>query len=233
MIVIIKELKESGYPLETLVYEIGLFLILLLSIGHGLQRGLLSSLVYLLRDLGSALLGGWLADQFGAALYRNTIGLAIGNRLAEEVHEYGGAISDVLDGMPYLPESLHETLTHILDGAGEDMVPRLVEAMEPLLLPFLQGAIFLVVYVLLRLALKPVASMLLKVNHLPLVGPLNTVLGAIVGIGIGLVDDFLLTTAAWLLAGLTGNALPVLSQAIMRRSILVQCFAAFNPFIRL
>ena len=222
MIVIIKELKESGYPLETLVYEVGLFLILLLSIGHGLQRGLLSSLVYLLRDLGSALLGGWLADQFGAALYRNTIGLAIGNRLAEEVHEYGGAISDVLDGMPYLPESLHETLTHILDGAGEDMVPRLVEAMEPLLLPFLQGAIFLVVYV-----------MLLKVNHLPLVGPLNTVLGAIVGIGIGLVDDFLLTTAAWLLAGLTGNALPVLSQAIMRRSILVQCFAAFNPFIRL
>lgn len=233
MIDAIERLQAAGYPMEAVFYEVLLFLVLLLAMGRGFYRGLLASLTDLAGDVGSAVAGAWLGHTFGSAVYRNTIGYAIGERLSNEVHGYGTAIADALEDMPYLPASLHQTLEQILNEAGEDMVPELVEAMEPLLLPLVQGVIFLVVYVVLRIILKPLARLLTKVNHLPLVGSLNTLLGAVAGLLIGFVDDLILTTVVWVIGGLTGNAFALLSQTAMRQSYMFQFFAMINPFIDL
>lgn len=230
---ILMQLEARGYPKEAVFYEVVLFLVLLLAMGRGFYRGLLASLADLAGDVGSAVAGAWLGNTFGPAVYRNTIGQIIGERLSNEVHEYGTAIADVLKDMPYLPASLHQTLEQILNDAGDDMVPRLVEAMEPLLLPLVQGVIFLLVYVVLRIILKPLARLLTKVNHLPLVGTLNTLLGALAGLVIGFIDDLILTTVVWVIGGLTGNAFALLSQAMMRQSYMFQFFAMINPFIHL
>ena len=233
MLQTIEGLQAAGYPPEAIFYEALLFAVLFLAIGRGFYRGLLASLTDLAGDVGSAVAGAWLGNRFGSAVYRNTIGYAIGERLSNEVHEYGTAIADALEGMPYLPASLHQTLEQILNEAGDDMVPKLVAAMEPLLLPLVQGVIFLVVYVVLRIILKPLARLLTKVNHLPLVGSLNTLLGAVAGLAIGFVDDLILITVLWVIAGLTGNAFALLSQAMMRQSYFFQFFAMINPFIEL
>lgn len=230
---ILAQLEASGYPKEAVFYEVLLFVVLLLAMGRGFYRGFLGSVVDLAGDIGSAVAGAWLANAFGPAVYRSTVGYAVGERLSNEVHEYGSAIADVLDGMPYLPASLHGTLEQILNEAGEDMVPRLVAAMEPLLLPLVQGVMFLLVYAVLRIVLKPLARLLTKVNHLPLVGSLNTLLGALTGIVVGLVDDLILTTAAWVIGGLTDNAFALLSQQVMRQSYLFRFFAMIDPFIEL
>lgn len=227
------QLEASGYPKEAVFYEVLLFLVLMLAMGRGFYRGLLASLADLAGDVGSAVAGIWLGNTFGPMIYRNTIGYAISEKLSNEVHEYGNAIADVLDGMPYLPQSLHETLEQILNDAGADMVPRLVTAMEPLLLPLVQGVMFLLVYAAMRIILKPLARLLTKVNHLPLVGSLNTLLGALTGIAIGLVDDLILTTVLWVIAGLTDNAFVLLSQTAMQQSYMFRFFAMINPFITL
>ena len=223
----------AGYTAAAVVYEILFAAVLLFMLIRGIRRGLLSSLLDLAGVAVSVIGGAWAAGTFAPVLYENYIGVALGERVSEQVLEHGRELAEALKSIPFLPASLETTLQGILESAGSEAVPQLVAAMEPVVLPLVQCLLFLPTFLLLRLLINLLAKVLTGANRLPLVGGLNSALGGVIGLAAGALDGWALAWVLWLAAGATDGAWEFLTVPVLQQSFFWRLFASFNPFIAL
>ena len=219
-----------------IVYDLIFAVILLVSALNGRRRGLVSGAVSLVGAVAGLVVAGWLANVLGSAIYNGVIGNAMADAINQALSDQGASLIAVLqDQLGFLPQQTLDQLAAVLqplaETVGTDLQPRILEALQPIIQPMIIAVIFVVAFVLIRWAISLVAGALQLVNHIPLVGGVNQILGLVLGLATGAIDCWMLCLVLWAGSAVTAGSVEFLSQATLTASALYRFFAGFNPFV--
>ena len=129
------------------------------------------------------------------------------------------------------PESMQQSLLNLLNDAGSDVPAKIAEALQPLILPFVQVLLFVVRGVLVGWGFRLRVGALRWVNGVPLLGSVNRLLGLVLGLVTGAFDCWLLALLLWFAASITTGQIDWLTTGVLQRSVGYSLFGAFNPFL--
>ena len=206
----------------SLVYDL-LFLIVFAVVAVcSWHKGFLASLAELIGAVFGVGIAVWASQTAAPQIYEKFLSASVANRVELALRESNGNIAEALQGISFLPESMQQSLLNLLNDAGSDVPAKIAEALQPLILPFVQVLLFVVLCVLVRWVFRL------------LVGALrwfNGVLGLVLGLANGAVDCWLLALALWFLVGVTGGKFSWLNGYILSQSVGYGIFGSINPFV--
>lgn len=213
-----------------LVYDIVFVLLVLAVAWGGMRRGFVSGLL----NLGgcvAGIIGGVLGTrQWAQQIYADYLGVAVGERVKETVARYGDDTAAALAELLFLPQELQKDLIDIVNDAADDMVPRIVNVLEPVLLPIVQALLFIVICLVVYVAVHILERALRSINRLPLVGSVNKMFGFALGFVAGILDCWLLSMLLWAASAIAMGRLPFLTGEVLSHSVIYTFMANFNPF---
>lgn len=214
-----------------IVYDL-IFVALLVSAALlGRRRGFLASLILLVGSVLAILGASWAGRTFGPALYDEYFSGMVSQQVSAALAEAGGDAAALVAGLDFLPDAIREALTAALSRASGEAGPYAAEALAPLILPLVQALLFLVVYLVLRALVRLVAAVLSHFNDLPILGGANRLLGLVLGVGIGAVNDWVFMLVLWLASNLAAGRVPALGAGTLSHSFFYGLFSTLNPFL--
>ena len=214
-----------------LVYDLIFLALLIGGAILGKRRGFVSGLVGLLGSVAGIIAGVYATRAWAGGIYRDHLGVTIGEAVTKALAETGGDLTAALNQMEFLPAAARNKMAAALSTLTATAVPQIVNALEPVLLPFIQAVLFLVVWLVVRALVHLLARWLRAVNALPLVGTLNKVLGFALGFVTGTLNCWVLSVALWLVANLSGGKLEILNFGVLQSSALYRLLEPLNPFV--
>ena len=195
----------------SLVYDL-LFLIVFAVVAVcSWHKGFLASLAELIGAVFGVGIAVWASQTAAPQIYEKFLSASVANRVELALRESNGNIAEALQGISFLPESMQQSLLNLLNDAGSDVPAKIAEALQPLILPFVQVLLFVVLCVLVRWVFR--------------------LLGLVLGLANGAVDCWLLALALWFLVGVTGGKLSWLNGYILSQSVGYGIFGSINPFV--
>ena len=215
----------------SLVYDL-LFLIVFAVVAVcSWHKGFLASLAELIGAVFGVGIAVWASQTAAPQIYEKFLSASVANRVELALRESNGNIAEALQGISFLPESMQQSLLNLLNDAGGDVPAKIAEALQPLILPFVQVLLFVVLCVLVRWVFRLLVGALRWFNGVPLLGSVNRLLGLVLGLANGAVDCWLLALALWFLVGVTGGKFSWLNGYILSQSVGYGIFGSINPFV--
>ena len=175
------------------------------------HKGFLASLAELIGAVFGVGIAVWASQTAAPQIYEKFLSASVANRVELALRESNGNLAEALQGISFLPESMQQSLLNLLNDAGSDVPAKIAEALQPLILPFVQVLLFVVLCVLVRWVFR--------------------LLGLVLGLANGAVDCWLLALALWFLVGVTGGKLSWLNGYILSQSVGYGIFGSINPFV--
>lgn len=216
----------------SLIYDL-IFLVLFAVVAvRSWHRGFLASLAELIGAIFGVGIAIWASQTIAPQIYEKFLGASVADRVEAAITQSNGNIAEALQGITFLPESMQQSLLDMLTNAGSDVPAKVAEALQPLILPFVQVLLFVVLCVLVRWVFRLLVSVLRWFNGVPLLGSVNRLLGLVLGLANGAVDCWLLALALWFLVGVTGGKLAWLNGYVLSQSVGYGIFGGINPFMR-
>ncbi len=197
---------------------------------QGMRRGFVSGALRLVGVLAGFAAGTWAANTLAQPLYRDSIGKTVGEKLAEKISEYGNDLFAALQDLDFLPSSLYDRLESALLSSADDMVPSVISALEPVILPLVQSMLFILVCLTVRLLVRSLSSAFRQLNRLPILGGLNKALGFAFGFAAGVLDCWLLAQGLWLAGYVTNGSIRFLREETLNLSAAYRLFSRFSLF---
>mgnify|MGYP000354503892 CR=1 FL=1 len=223
----------------SLIYDL-LFLIVFAVVAVcSWHKGFLASLAELIGAVFGVGIAVWASQTAAPQIYEKFLSASVANRVELALRESNGNIAEALQGISFLPESMQQSLLNLLNDAGSDVPAKIAEALQPLILPFVQVLLFVVLYAIgmmnYRGFLKPQVFCNLFIDNAALivatVGITFVLLIGGLGLANGAVDCWLLALALWFLVGVTGGKLSWLNGYILSQSVGYGIFGSVNPFV--
>ena len=224
----------------SLVYDL-LFLIVFAVVAVcNWHKGFLASLAELIGAVFGVGIAVWASQTAAPQIYEKFLSASVANRVELALRESNGNIAEALQGISFLPESMQQSLLNLLNDAGSDVPAKIAEALQPLILPFVQVLLFVVLCVLVRWVFRLLVGALRWFNGVPLLESamlteaVNAAQGqplSLLGLANGAVDCWLLALALWFLVGVTGGKLSWLNGYILSQSVGYGIFGSINPFV--
>ena len=161
----------------SLVYDL-LFLIVFAVVAVcSWHKGFLASLAELIGAVFGVGIAVWASQTAAPQIYEKFLSASVANRVELALRESNGNIAEALQGISFLPESMQQSLLNLLNDAGSDVPAKIAEALQPLILPFVQVLLFVVLCVLVRWVFRLLVSALRWFNGVPLLGSVNRLPG--------------------------------------------------------
>lgn len=155
-------------------------------------------------------------------------GKEVSQRLAEMLGEYG--LNNLPFGLSVDSESLGSELTALVMEKGLSAAQALTQALlEPLATAVLRVAAFVVVFSILSILVSILYRIGVGFNHLPLIGGVNRLLGACVGLLEAAIVLYLLCAALAIVSALLGGQNELLSWSNLQNAKLFSYIVGFNP----
>ena len=171
----------------SLVYDL-LFLIVFAVVAVcSWHKGFLASLAELIGAVFGVGIAVWASQTAAPQIYEKFLSASVANRVELALRESNGNIAEALQGISFLPESMQQSLLNLLNDAGSDVPAKIAEALQPLILPFVQVLLFVVLCVLVRWVFRLLVGALRWFNGVPLLGSVNRLLGLVLGLANGAV----------------------------------------------
>lgn len=104
------------------------------------------------------------------------------------------------------------------------------KAVEPIVVPLIKSIVGTTIFIVLMFVVKMLARILGKMFKLPIIGGINRILGAILGLGKGLVISVIVCMALSTLIAITDKDILFLTKENIDKSLLFSLFANFNLF---
>ena len=124
---------------------------------------------------------------------------------------YTSLLQDALDNRRDAPEYIADSIV------------------APAVTPVITAVLFFVLFLLLLLVVKLTARLFKGVNQIPLVGAVNILLGGVLGLLVAALVLCLLVKAVSLLAAINGGDGILISQNLIRKTILFRLINTYNP----
>ncbi len=166
----------------------------------GFVRSVLSFLgslaVFVTAIIGSRFLSVYIFDNFMKEYLQGLIAENISQNGFIDVESYFVGMFETLP--KELITSILQILQPIIDANSDDISAQIVsQVVEPLVVPLLAIILFIVLYIVLRLIIKSIISMINKMARMPVLKSINSALGAVMGVGIGIMYIYLVLLVIW------------------------------------
>lgn len=204
------------------------------------RQGFASTLVRLVGSLASLFCAYFVSDRLSPEVFERFFRSGLIHRTSDVLASGGQmTIQAVVDKLAaFLPQSLVEQLlggadklSELLDTSTPDIAEQVVEnVIAPLFLPIISVVVFFATFAVCAALIRLVAALLSNLNHIPVLGGANRLLGTVLGFGLGAVYLVVLLCAVWALIVVTGNQLSWLSTSALENSFFYGIFAGYNPF---
>lgn len=195
------------------------------------RKGFLASLAELVGTVVAAGVAIFASNTLAGPVYETFLSGSVSAKVESAVAQSGGDLAAAVQCMEFLPATVRETLSTMVQGAGSVLPEQITTALQPILLPFVQVLLFVVLCLVLRWIFRLVVGLLCHVNSVPLVGGINRALGLVLGLGVGALDCWVLAMLLWFLASVTLGTVDFLTMGILKQSVGYGIFSAYNPFL--
>lgn len=216
--------------------------ILIMSIYRGGRQGLVQSIIRLVGSLAALIAAVLLSKWLSVWLYESALQGGVYSYLSDKIPEETFSTATLASFIENIPSSLLNLLqttlgidlTSSLNSAFQNGRPALLlfltnEVIGPVVLFLTTAILFLLLLILLGFLVRYLARLFRFVNDIPLLGPINCILGGVVGLIRGFLVLFVLAVFVDFLCSITNNSWEVLNQSIIQRTFLYQYLVQFNP----
>lgn len=195
------------------------------------QKGFLASLTELIGAVLGVGIAVWASRTLAPPIYDQFVSGSVSEKVETALAQSGGDLAATVQGMDFLPETVRETLAQLVQGAGNTLPDQITTALEPVVLPFVQVLLFVVLCMVVRWVFRLLVGLLRHVNGIPLLGGVNRLFGLAMGLVTGALDCWLLALLLWFVASVTAGSLEFLTLNVLDQSVGYGIFGAFNPFL--
>lgn len=195
------------------------------------QKGFLASLTELIGAVLGVGIAVWASRTLAPPIYDQFVSGSVSEKVETALAQSGGDLAAAVQGMDFLPETVRETLTQLVQDAGNTLPDQITTALEPVVLPFVQVLLFVVLCMVVRWVFRLLVGLLRHVNGIPLLGGVNRLFGLAMGLVTGALDCWLLALLLWFIASVTAGSLEFLTLNVLDQSVGYGIFGAFNPFL--
>lgn len=146
-------------------------------------------------------------------------------------------LSVILDGLSgILPQKFIDDITAsaagMLDSGAPDIAQQVVEKIiAPLVVPLITVVVFFATFVLCRVVIAFLVTVLTNINKIPLLGGVNRILGVCIGVVAGFINVLLILCLLWAVVVITNGNLPFVNDSSLSGSCFYSFFSAYNPFL--
>lgn len=216
--------------------------ILIMSIYRGGRQGLVQSIIRLVGSLAALIAAVLLSKWLSVWLYESALQGGVYSYLSDKIPEETFSTATLASFIENIPSSLLNLLqttlgidlTSSLNSAFQNGRPALLlfltnEVIGPVVLFLTTAILFLLLLILPGFLVRYLARLFRFVNDIPLLGPINCILGGVVGLIRGFLVLFVLAVFVDFLCSITNNSWEVLNQSIIQRTFLYQYLVQFNP----
>ncbi len=138
-------------------------------------------------------------------------------------------IINALETLGAATGDMSEVVTVFLTGSAEETAATAEEEIvRPIIELALKIVVFLVLLFILRLVINPVSNMFRFANKIPLIGPLNVLLGALLGAVEGLITVYGLALLIKLIVNVSGDSLIFLNTDTIELTYIFKFFYELN-----
>lgn len=195
------------------------------------KKGFLASLTELIGAVVGVGVAVWASRMLATPIYDQFVSGSVSEKVETAVAQSGGDLASALQGLDFLPETVRDTLSQLVQGAGDTLPEQITTALEPVLLPFVQVLLFVVLCLVVRWVFQLLVGLLRHVNGVPLLGGVNRLFGLLLGLVTGALDCWLLALLLWFLASVTAGSVEFLTLHTLDQSVGYSLFGAYNPFL--
>lgn len=195
------------------------------------RKGFLASLTELIGAVVGVGVAVWASRSLSVPIYEQFVSGSVSEKVETAVAQSGGDLAAAVQGMDFLPDTVRDTLAQLVQGAGSALPEQITTALEPILLPFVQVLLFVVLCMVVRWVFRLLVGLLRHVNGVPLLGGVNRLLGLVLGLMTGALDCWLLALLLWFVASVTAGSVEFLTLSVLNQSVGYSFFGAFNPFL--
>lgn len=195
------------------------------------QKGFLASLTELIGAVLGVGIAVWASRTLAPPIYDQFVSGSVSEKVETALAQSGGDLAAAVQGMDFLPETVRETLAQLVQDAGNTLPDQITTALEPVVLPFVQVLLFVVLCMVVRWVFRLLVGLLRHVNGIPLLGGVNRLFGLAMGLVTGALDCWLLALLLWFIASVTAGSLEFLTLNVLDQSVGYGIFGAFNPFL--
>lgn len=157
---------------------------------------------------------------------------AFSQAMEQKAEELPSAIRTLLQTqvIPYM-ESWYEKFTSF---SAVDFAEALAEAVAaPIVIAVLQVVMFSLIFGGLMILVRLFANLMRGIQYVPLVGSINALLGAVLGMIQGGLYLFVVCAVLWLVMTVAGDSLPMITPEVVDKTMIVKQFFAVGPWMNI
>lgn len=233
--------------ITAIIFDLLLIAAILYYFGRGWRKGFLSTLVhvvgYVLACYGAYIGSRALAETIYQLFIRQKLIRSVGDALQNSAAsaDVSASIGAVLQTMPKMlqgfvtsffggVEGLTKEFGGMLSGTAETVSIAVADQMlYPIIYTVLQAISFLLLFFAIMVLVRSLSKIFRGVRHIPLIGPVNSLLGGVLGLVQGMVIIFIVVMALHLFIGLTGGNIRYLNDEAIGQTYLFRYVYNWNP----
>lgn len=226
---------EQHIPLIIDVISIG---IILIAVIKSASSGFARSLIETVGALGSFLLSIFLSNKLSAKVYEMFLS-KYAQQSAEKLFDNAINTNEIQNSISSIPDFLKNTLASLninvnnidVAGAKDSAVQSIVDTIfEPAITFIVTIILFLIIYAVLKMLVQFAGKCLQSINSIPVIGGINKLFGALLGVVKGAVNLFLIAQIIHVIHIVLGESVPFISSAILSNTTIFSQIYNVNIF---
>lgn len=231
-----------------LIWDIAVVAVVMLFAVTAARRGFLSTAAHLVGSVVALIVSLLYSRPLAVALYDRLLRHRVTELVAQNLEILGEAsieafeqgVQAALSQLPsFLTGAVGSSTAQNLDawyesyigGNTADLCAALADTVvAPAATALVQVLVFFALFALCMVVVGLVAGLLRGINHIPLIGSLNGLLGGVLGVAQGLLYVFVGGAVVWLLISSANDPLPFLSMDVVERTHLFRRFVFAGPW---
>ena len=173
------------------IYDLVFLIVFAFAAVASWRKGFLASLTELVGAVVGVGVAVWASRSLSVPIYEQFVSGSVSEKVESAVAQSGGDLAAAVQAMDFLPDTVRDTLAQLVQGAGNALPEQITTALEPILLPFVQVLLFVVLCMVVRWVFRLLVGLLRHVNGVPLLGGVNRLLGLVLGLMTGALDCWL------------------------------------------
>ena len=224
------------------IIDIGLVVVLLISVVRAYIDGFFTSVIRLIGNLGS-LFGAWyVASTYSQPIFDSLLRNSLITRSYSYLQQTARnidietALSSVIGKWPQefvntILQKTQDSLSALLSPDMDSAVFLVDQFIAPIVVACISVVIFIVLFIAIRVVCALLAKMFKTVNKVPILGFANRLAGGLSGFVIGGVNIILLSFLFSIIVIITGDSLSWLNSQVISQSQILALTGIINPFL--
>ena len=212
------------------------------------RKGFLNSIVMFLGTVGAMFAALTYSQPIARVIYENYLYERVSTLVAENLDKF--SVPDVqafTEGMQNLSQELPAFFSMLLQsemglnaelwynqainsGAATISAGIVDTVVTPIAIGLVRVVVFFIMFGVLMAIVNTAAGLLRTVNRIPLIGPLNEILGGVLGALQGMLYVFAVSAVLWFLLSAAGGTLGPFTNTAIDQTVLFRYFYAAGPW---